>query len=246
MAIVTPIWEPVLPPVAQRFVRRSIDASSECPQLFVAPESLDTAWYQSNFPESRFVRFHDRYFTSSRTYSHLLTEPQFYAAFHAHEFITICQTDAVLVDNPALVGMENLDYLGAPWNPPLHFLRVGKRLYVTSDFGHGHESRLIRLLGKPTVVGNGGLSIRRVDQSMRVTHALSDEVSPRHRKDINEDALLCTLGPQLGLRIASPAFAESVFLESQVRDLTELPSVTGFHGLERWNPDLIPLVIGAL
>lgn len=245
MAIVTPIWEESLEPTAQEFVTRSLKATTNLPHWLVAPDSLDTTWYEQHFPDLRITRFPDQYFQSSQTYSRLLIDPAFYRPFEAHEFITICQTDAVLIDNPARVNMDNVDYLGAPWNPPLSFLKIGKRLYVTSNFGHGNESRLVRLLGKTIHVGNGGLSIRRITTHIEVTSRIPTTIDHRYFNAINEDALLCSIGLKLGLRIAPRQLAETVFLESEARHLAEVPSVFGFHGLERWNPDLMPLVISA-
>ena len=242
MAIVTPIWEESLKPTAQVFVKRSLEATAELPHWFVAPESLDTTWYARNFPDFRIKRFPDHFFRSSQTYSQLLINPRFYRAFDEHEFITICQTDAVLIANPALVNMDDLDYLGPPWNPPLRYLKFGRRLYVTSNFGHNPESRLVQMLGRAMEVGNGGLSIRRVSQHNCVTQKIPHLVTARSQNSINEDALLCAIGPSLGLRVASREYASLFFLESQTRGLSHLPAVTGFHGLETWAPALVPLI----
>ena len=246
MIFVTPVWEVVPSPVAQKFVKKTIEQTSDLPHIFMGPDSLDTTWYRNNFPESRFLRFSDRYFESSQTYSRLLTDPQFYATFGEHEFITICQTDAVLIDNPGLVDMAGLDYLGAPWDPPLRFLKIGKRIYVTSDFRQNTESRLIRVLGAKVRVGNGGLSIRRTSAHIRVCEQLQTVVSSRYLATINEDAALCSIGQQLGLSIATQQFAESVFMESQVRNLCHLPEVTGFHAIERWNPKLAAEILDSI
>ena len=242
MAIVTPIWEESLKPTAEAFIRRSILATAELPHWYVAPETLDTSWYERFSPASRVARFPDAFFRSSQTYSRLLISPRFYAAFERYEFITICQTDAVLIDNPASAPMDNLDYLGAPWNPPLRSLKIGKRLYVTSSFGHDNESRLIQRLGRDIHVGNGGLSIRRIDPHKQVANRLTRKISSSSLEAINEDAVLCSVGPSLGLRIAGQALAEQIFLESESRHLTDIPPVYGFHGLERWNPGLARLL----
>jgi len=69
MAIVTPIWEESLKPTAKAFIRRSILATAELPHWYVAPESLDTAWYERLSPASQITRFPDTYFQSSQTYS---------------------------------------------------------------------------------------------------------------------------------------------------------------------------------
>lgn len=246
MAILTPVWQNAPGPVAAAFIRRSLQETGGLLHSFIAPHGLDTSWYHKHFPESRIARFSDNYFQSSRTYSQLLTGPDFYDTFRANEFITICQTDAVLLANPALVDMDNLDYLGAPWNPPLRFLKIGRRLYITSDFGHTNESRIVKRFGNPLDVGNGGLSIRRVSKHIEVTQRLPQVISQRYRDAINEDALLCSIGPSLGLRVASRRKAREVFLESEIASYKELPPVTGFHAIELWNPKLTQQIINSL
>ena len=244
MTIVTPIWEATLSPVREAFLKRSISESRNSPHWFIAPETLDMSWYERAFPHSRTHHFPDRYFSSPQAYSRLLTDPPFYRCWDDREFVTICQTDAVLIKDPAHVNMDEIDYLGAPWCPPVRYLKMGKRLYVTSDFGHPGESAIVRTLGKRIYVGNGGLSIRRITAHINVCEQLPASIRAKYLNAINEDALLCSIGPSLGLCIADKQFAESVFLESQVKEYNTLPDVTGFHALERWNAELVSQVVG--
>ena len=243
MAVVTPIWRPKLSVVEAESLRCSIASSSLADHWLLAPQSLDLTWYQQVFPTSHILELADDHFTSVHSYSYLMTTPGFYRKFDDYEFITICQTDAVLIKDPSEINASTIDYIGAPWSPPLKYVLLGKRLYVSSSFGEANESTIIRRLGRRLTVGNGGLSLRRTETLIKVTETIHTSLSNRTRRHVLEDALICSVGRKYGLRVASQEQAETVFLESQASGLTSIPDIFGFHGLERWNPELLRIIV---
>lgn len=91
-------------------------------------------------------RFRDEFFHSTATYSALLISPEFYRAFSQYEYILVYQLDS-LVFSYNLLGWcaRDFDYIGAPW-----FSEDG------ADFV------------EEAAVGNGGLSLRRVESFLKV------------------------------------------------------------------------------
>ena len=105
------------------------------------PASLDL-----ELPDLAYVRLDDRHFRTHRDYSRLMLSGDFYRRFERYEFVLVHQLDcAVFSDDLARWCGEGYDYVGAPW--------------VRRDAG-----------GRPffTGVGNGGLSLRRVEGFLRV------------------------------------------------------------------------------
>lgn len=110
-------------------------------RVLLAPQHLDL-----NFSTFRIVRFEDEYFQNTFTYSKLLLSRRFYTAFSLYDYILICQLDCLVFSSGIDVWLESgYDYIGAPW------FKDPQRA----------ESGFAR-------VGNGGLSLRRVESFLRV------------------------------------------------------------------------------
>ena len=95
------------------------------------------------------MRLDDRYFRTHRDYSRLLLGDELYRRFERYEFVLVHQLDClVLSDDLARWCAEGWDYVGAPW---------------VREASDGRLS----FAG----VGNGGLSLRRVESFLRVLEA---------------------------------------------------------------------------
>ena len=99
----------------------------------------------------RLKEFDSSFFRSVNSYSRLLTLPLFYGAFCDYEYMLIAQLDAVCFrDDLDEWCRRGYDYVGAPW---CHLCR-----HVCSpDFSYPGEK----------LVGNGGLSLRRIKTFMQ-------------------------------------------------------------------------------
>jgi Protein of unknown function (DUF5672) len=105
------------------------------------PASLDL-----ELPGLEPVRLDDRHFRTHRDYSRLMQSADLYRRFERYEFVLVHQLDCIVFsDDLPRWCEEGYDYVGAPW------VRRG------AD-------------GRPffTGVGNGGLSLRRVESFLRV------------------------------------------------------------------------------
>lgn len=247
MAIVTPVWRPELTADEAAFVRATERTNPAIDRWFVAPDTLDRSWYDEHFPTWKVRTFDASHFRSVHSYSLWLTAPDLYQQFADYEFVTITQTDAVLVKPLSLLAMTDVDgspvdYVGAPWEPAVKVLRVGRRIYVATDFDRPEGLRLTRWLGRSLPVGNGGLTTRRTSTLIDVTKYLTSHFSEAIRSHTLEDVLISAVGPDRGMRIASRARAEQVFQETQVVGAIAVPDVFGFHAIRRWNPRLAEVI----
>ena len=236
--IATPIWRERPTPAEIDFLRITQRTNANVTRWLCSPESLDTTFYASEFPNWEVHRFPDQVFRSVSSYSLWLTAPDFYRAVRGFEFVTICQLDAVLIRDITDLDTTGIDYLGAPWSPPIKVLTPGNRIYVASEQENSQGLWLTKRFGRELAVGNGGLSIRRVEAHIAAAEWLSQHVPLRYRERTLEDVLLCAFAPRTGLRIAPAATGGRTFLETGAAGLTEIPEVYGFHALWRWNPSL--------
>ena len=242
MVIAAPIWRQQPTDAEIAFLRRTDRSNKNVHRWLCAPEGLDVDFYNREFPDWEVHRYPQRAFVSVASYSLWLTAPDFYRTVDQFEFVTICQLDAVLIRDVTEVRMSDLDYLGAPWDPPLRVLTPGNRIYVASQHEQPQGLRLTKWLGRKLPVGNGGLSIRRVHAHITATEWITGTIPERYRQHTLEDVLLCAFGPRTGLRVAPKHIAEHVFVETGAVGLESVPDVYGFHGLWRWNPGLAQLL----
>lgn len=92
--------------------------------------------------------FPNRYFSSIDGYNHLLTSLGFYSRFDRYEYILVVQTDALVFSDQLEEWCDrNFSYIGAPW-----FKGVDRPELPLSFLG----------------VGNGGFSLRKVGDFVRV------------------------------------------------------------------------------
>jgi len=244
ITIVTPVWQSRLEPDELAFLRITERTNQANHRVFVAPEGLDTAEIEREFPTWSMARTVPSHLSSQMAYSDWLLTPGFYRQFLDSEFIAICQLDAVLTQDLQHLDLSILDYVGAPWRSPLRALQWGKRLSIASSDDARQGPLLTRIFGRRMFVGNGGLSLRRTRVFHDFTAKLAEFASADVRRNIQEDAVISAYGPRLGVRIADRRVAESIFQETQVIGETQLPDVYGFHALRRWNPGLADQLIG--
>ena len=110
-------------------------------KYLVVPESLNVA-----LPGCDLKRFGNEYFGSVTSNTRLLLSERFYASFSKYQYILIYHLDALVFSDQLSAWCDTeLDYIGPPWIP-------------CSDSPWVKESR----------VGNGGLSLRKIDSFLKV------------------------------------------------------------------------------
>src|SRR5262249_26268484 len=115
IAIVLPIYLPRLDGEVLAAVDRATATLKHGDWFFIAPMSLETAFYEERYDTS-IVRFPDASLDSQRNYSRLLLTDEFYATFAQYEYILLVQDDVYVVRHDlAYWRARGLDYIGAPW-----------------------------------------------------------------------------------------------------------------------------------
>ena len=239
IVVLTPIWRTKPTDAELALMRVSERNFADIPRHFLAPENLDVSFYRTEFPDWEITRFPNSTFANTTTYSRWLLTPGFYRKWEAFEHLAICQTDAVVVRDIRSAARPDIDYIGAPWVPPLRIIHSRNRMSVFSANPSPQGPWVTRMLGRRVFVGNGGLSVRRVSKHIQVTECIERSAGRLAEGQINEDALLCSLGPKKGLRVAGVDQAADTFLEAGAARLESVPSgLVGIHAIWRWNPNL--------
>lgn len=154
-AVVIPIYKTTLTPAERVSIYRTAEVLAGRALFLVGPERLHGYLYALAAEYGQRLRpltFDDRYFASIGGYNRLMRSRDFYEAFTGFSHVLICQTDAlVLSDQLDRWCASPWAYIGAPW------------------FEGGSEAlEPLRFAG----VGNGGFSLRRVEDCLRVLDGL--------------------------------------------------------------------------
>lgn len=144
VAVVVPIYKSALTRDEAISLRHLRQYLGPYPKFFLAPTSLDLG-----SPDFHVKRFPDECFTNVRTYSALLLSDRFYRSFENYRYILIYQLDALVFSDQLLDWCaRGYDYIGAPWIVP------PAEGFVATP-----------------CVGNGGLSLRRIEAFLRVLNS---------------------------------------------------------------------------
>ena len=188
--VVIPVYRP-LDEVERGVVRQALLMTEGFTVRFVAGHSFVPDDTFAGFGDLDVERFDDTFFSGIPGYNRLMLDPGFYERFRDFKYVLIHQTDAYLF-KPELHDWcaRGWDYIGGPW-----FRERKLQRYAAWQFAV-RRLRLNRF--KPALrqalhnnVGNGGLSLRRVEAFLGVLEAASSGILSVHRKDnspiFNED-----------------------------------------------------------
>lgn len=228
----TPIWRKSLDDSELRNVSSSLEVTAASLKVFLAPESLDLGFYKLKFPNVAVHRMPDCNFRSISSYSFMMMQPMINDRYTDFDQMLLLQTDAVLLKPLNSVAVSHVDYVGAPWPHPLYYVSIGPRPIIRQA-SRSRSKRLdrvvLRVVGDKAVVGNGGLSVRRLGVFRSITQEISHRIRNFAHRGINEDVVFATLGPRLGLRVASEELAAGLFREHITLTEAERLNITGVH-----------------
>ena len=159
-----------------------------CPDNIELNEYIDIAY--SNGVYLSYLFCGNEYFKSTETYSYMLETPDFYNCFNEYDYLMIYQLDGWIFVNFLDYYIDlNVDYIGSPWRTGI--------LHFNED-----------------TVGNGGVSLRRVQKFINVCSKFtSSDYQKQHVE--NEDLFFCkTMRKQINLKFADIKNASNFSLQS--------------------------------
>jgi hypothetical protein len=181
--VLVPVYRSTLPAIEQYSLDVSLAALAGRRVAFVAPEGLDRRYFAERYPQVAFETFEPLYFASIPGYNRLLLNPAFYQRFADHSHLLILQTDAVVLrDELDAWCASPYDYLGAPWPD-------GNELFVNLGRFQGAYGKQVKVH-----VGNGGLSLRRIDKTIALLREFSEATSVFHQTGSSEDLFFAFMG----------------------------------------------------
>lgn len=180
---------------------------------FILPDSVKIDY---GCREIREQRYPDVFFSSVHMYSRFMLMPELYESFSNYDYILICQLDAfVFEDRLKDFCSMKYDYIGAPWTDGIFFKKNEKE--------------------KMWYVGNGGLSLRKVEAFLRWIK--KGDFVP-YVNFINEDLLIAVFGTGF-LNIAPMDVALSFSFETNCDvciKLTNGKLPFGCHAWAKYDP----------
>lgn len=173
--VLIPVYKNHLTTLEQYSCDCSSKALANRKLCFIGPENLVRDYYENRYPNISFVSFNDHCFSSVKEYSRLLLSESFYNRFVKYQFILIMQPDAIVLhDDLDWWCQQPYDYIGAPW-PAGHIV-----------------IKLADKVVSPTV-GNGGLSLRRVEKCIASLRSFSEMAASWQKAGTNEDLFFASM-----------------------------------------------------
>ena len=156
VAIAVPLSNnPVLSPAEKISLQHLLYYLEGYDKFFIAPSGLNFT-----HPELQKKYFEHKYFGSAEAHSQLLLSPQFYESFIDYEYILVYHLDAlVFSDKLTEWCQKGYDYIAPPWIKHEEAPYKGKLEYE----------------GK---IGNGGFSLRRVKNFLKVINSDNYYIDP--------------------------------------------------------------------
>lgn len=191
--VIVPIYTARLTGYEEQSFRHNLRLLGRYPTSLLAPEGLDTQWYEQVAAGVEIRRVSEEWLGRQGIdgYNRMMLSREFYEMFRDCRYILICQTDAwIFRDELEQWCNAGYDYVAAPWpkrkiyDRPIvkQWLWLRRKLCDTSR-------RIIRQQGF-NKVGNGGLSLRRVEAFIEGCDEYADliEEFKRHSGTLyNED-----------------------------------------------------------
>lgn len=184
------------------------------PISLVVPQGLDVSQIKEILPTAKVEEFAPEYFKGIQGYNTLMMSEEFYSRFSGYEYILIYQTDAYVFDDKLIEWCDKgYDYIGAPW-----LVRTVYKLPVVNQLrAVKHIWRKFR--GKPDLtllrwrVGNGGLSLRKVQSHLKAVKQLKpliDEYLKHRNHAYNEDVFFSVVVNSHGQDFKYPDWPEAL------------------------------------
>ncbi len=184
------------------------------PIVFVSPKGLDLGNYKLS-DNSIYVtneEFQNHYFDNIEGYNRLLCASKFYKRLMEYDYILIAQLDTYIFRDELLFWCgKGYDYIGAPWFD----ISIQKSLYKSLTYSKYPIIKQLKKsldfsLGKNLQVGNGGLSLRKVNTFFNYSKWMHF-LEPNIRKyGVNEDIIWSILVPKYFRNFKIATFSDAL------------------------------------
>ena len=191
--IVVPVYTETLDGRAEKSLRQTVRVLGHHPITLLAPEDLNTKELEHRFSLYEITRVSSRWLGCRGIvgYNEMMLSREFYEMFSDYDYILICQTDAWIFRDELIEWCDTgYDYVAAPWPKRKFYNRAVVRLWLAmrrrlllSD------KRILRQQGF-NKVGNGGLSLRRVEAFIKACDRYAEVIDIfKHKRGMlyNED-----------------------------------------------------------
>lgn len=170
VTIVIPIYKDLLSKYETISLKQVCKVLHKYPIVFAKPESLNIERVAALAPKATYISFSNEFFNGIKAYNKLMLSTDFYKPFLDSKYILIYQLDCY-VFNDSLEEWCNkgYDYIGAPWIKRAVYDMPVIKQYMSL------LRALNKLFNKPdrqmlfNKVGNGGLSLRKVESHFNAT-----------------------------------------------------------------------------
>lgn len=157
VAVIIPYYSDNLSEAEQISLKQCLKILSRYPIIFIIPDNMTTPRY--HYEEILYESVPAAWLESIETYNQMMLTLDFYIRFEKYKYILIYQLDAfVFSDQLDKFCQYGFDYIGAPW-------LTGIKYYKDYNRCVWH-------------VGNGGLSLRKVDSFIKILK--SDDIEDRN------------------------------------------------------------------
>jgi len=193
-------------------------------------------------------RFNDAYFKSTYGYNQLMLSLEFYMRFENFEYILIHQTDACLFKPELKYWCDRAyDYIGSPWYKPRKIDKTKLYRFLSKYCRFFYPERTIFRFKIFNNVGNGGLSLRKVDSFISILKNIPADIIEKYRENEKEsfwfeDVFWSIEAPQFTKNFKKPDVNEALHFsfefspEKAYKKIgNQLPF--GCHGFNRYNPN---------
>lgn len=233
IAVIIPVYKRSLDNAEMEYFKHNCTVLQDYPLFLVAPAGLNVEKYLAYNDVS--VKYFDAtFFKNIAGYNRLLLSELFYNSFDKYKYILICQTDAFVFKDELLSWCQKgYDYIGAPWiNKPFFLFQ-----YVLTKMGPLYALRMVFSNNLFKAVGNGGLSLRKVNSFIT---ALKHEKN-RARWKLNEDFYWSFFARVENQLLRKPDAKEAALFAIETDPERTMKSQNnefpmGIHAWERYNP----------
>ena len=198
---------------------RLLEMTSNIDKVFILPENFMMDDSFNGFEEVSVERFENAFFADIIGYNRLMLDVNFYRRFSSYKYMLIHQLDVFLFKSELLYWCrKNYDYIGAPWLRA-HKIKMAKFfLPIINRCPWVCTKRLKNRLEHYNNVGNGGLSLRRIETFVKILESpnssptLNNYLKKQTSKNssFNEDMFWSLEGPRLYQGFQKPYWQEAI------------------------------------